>query len=86
MPVADIMAFNKSMAKRMEEQMKSLEMHLKERLVLKAIQLQIKEVEDERAFKLQEQQLMQQADTFCVFSRSFHKQAMLVSSKQQAKQ
>ncbi len=67
MPVADMMAFNKSMAERMEERMKSKEMHRKERLALKAKQLQIKEVEQERAFKLQEQQLRHQADTLRFF-------------------
>jgi hypothetical protein len=56
MPVPDMMAFKKSMA--------SKEMHRKERLALKAKQLQMKEVEQERApFRLQEQQLKHQADT-----------------------
>jgi hypothetical protein len=67
MPVPDMMAFNKSMAERMEERMKSKEKHRKERLALKAKQLQMKEVEQERTFKLQEQQLKHQADTLRFF-------------------
>jgi hypothetical protein len=78
------MAFNKSMAERMEEQIKSKEMHQKERLALKAMQLHMKEVEHGRAFKLQEQQLKHQADALRFFSRSFC-ETTLVSSKTTSK-
>ena len=55
------------MAERMEELIKSKEMHQKERLALKATQLHMKEVEQVRAFKLQEQQLKHQADALRFF-------------------
>jgi hypothetical protein len=46
------MAFNKSMAERMEELIKSKEMHQKERLALKATQLHMKEVEHGEGFQV----------------------------------
>ena len=69
----DIMAFHKAANKRMEARGRTKESISKEKLVLKAKQLQMKEVEQERAFKLKEQELKLQADMFRFFQEHMSK-------------
>jgi hypothetical protein len=60
----DMMSFNKDLNERMEARSNAKENIRKEWLALKAKQLEIKQVEQERNFQLQQQQMKMQADMF----------------------
>ena len=65
----DMMSFNKDLNERMEARSNANENIRKELLALKAKQLEIKQVEQERNFQLQQQQMKMQADMFRFFQQ-----------------
>jgi len=66
----DMMSFNKDLNERMEARSNANENIRKEELLaLKAKQLEIKQVEQERNFQLQQQQMKMQADMFRFFQQ-----------------
>ena len=65
----DMMSFNKDLNERMEARSNAKENIRKEWLALKAKQLEIKQVEQERNFQLQQQQMKMQADMFRFFQQ-----------------
>ena len=69
----DVMAFHKPANERMEAQSRTKESLSKETFVLKAKQLQMKDVEQERPFKLKEQELKLQADMYRFFQQHMSK-------------
>ena len=64
-----MMSFNKDLNERMEARSNANENIRKELLALKAKQLEIKQVEQERNFQLQQQQMKMQADMFRFFQQ-----------------